>query len=85
MGSSDSSLSLCSCREESVRAGLVGDTGESGGEDEVGKEVEGDAESCEALSTPFGVGELLLVLLVLLAETESLSHSGTPRNDEALL
>lgn len=29
MGSSDSSLSLSSCREDSVRTGLVGDTGEA--------------------------------------------------------
>lgn len=45
MGSSDSSLSLSSCREDSVRTGLVGDTGEVGGEAEVGEEVEGDAGS----------------------------------------
>lgn len=45
MGSSDSSLSLSSCREDSVRTGLVGVTGETGGEDEVEKEVEGDSAS----------------------------------------
>lgn len=83
MGSSDSSLSLSSCRDDSVRTGLVGDTGETGGEGEVGEEVEGDAASCEAASASFEVAELLLVLPALLGEKESVSHPEAPREDEA--
>lgn len=75
MGSSDSSLSLSSCREEKVRTGLVGETGETGGEDEVGKEVEGDAESCESPSASFVMAALLPELL---AEKESKTHPAAP-------
>lgn len=83
MGSSESSLSLSSCREDSVRTGLVGDKGEAEGEGEVGEEVEGDAASSEAPSAPFVVGEPLLVLPMLLGEEESVSHPGAPREDDA--
>lgn len=76
MGSSDSSLSLSSCREDSVRTGLVGDTGETGGEDEVEKEVEGDSASWESPSASFVKAALLPVLL---AEKESMSPPGAPR------
>lgn len=75
MGSSDSSLSLSSCREEKVRTGLVGETGETGGEDEVGKEVEGDAESCESPSASFVMAALLPELL---AEKESKTQPAAP-------
>lgn len=83
MGSSDSSLSLSSCREDSVRTGLVGDTGEAGGEGEVGEEVEGDAGCCVAPSAPLVVAELLLGLPALMAEEESVSHPGAPLEDDA--
>lgn len=75
MGSSDSSLSLSSCREDKVRTGLVGDTGETGGEDEVGEEVEGDSVSCESPSASCVMAALLPELL---AEKESMSHPGAP-------
>lgn len=76
MGSSDSSLTLSSCREDSVRAGLVGDTGEAGGGGEVGEEVEGDAGSCESPSAP-------LVWTELLGEEGAVSHTGAPLEDDA--
>lgn len=72
MGSSDSSLSLSSCREEKVRTGLVGETG---AEDEVGKEVEGDAESCEFPSASFVMAALLPELL---EEKESKAQPAAP-------
>lgn len=75
MGSSDSSLSLSSCREDRERTGLVGDTGEAGGEDEVGKEVEGDSVSCDSLSETFVTATLLPVPL---ADKESTSNPGAP-------
>lgn len=75
MGSSDSSLSLSSCREDSVRTGLVGDTGKTGGEDEVEKEVEGDSASWESPSASFVKAALLPVRL---AEKESMSPPGAP-------
>lgn len=60
-----------------MRAGLVGETGETGGEDEdeVGKEVEGDAESCESPSASFVMAALLPELL---AEKESKTHPAAP-------
>lgn len=45
MGSSDSSLSLSSCSDDSVMTGLVSITGEVGGEGELGVEVEEEAPS----------------------------------------
>lgn len=66
-----------------MRTGLVGDTGVTGGEGEVGEEVEGDTNSCEAPSAAFVGAELLLVLSVLLGEKESVSHPGASREDEA--
>lgn len=81
MGSSDSSLSPSSCREDSVRTGLVGDTGEAGGEGEVGEEVEGDAGSCEAPSAPGAVAELPRTLPG--EEEEAVSHPGAPLEDDA--
>lgn len=83
MGSSDSSLSLSSCREDSVRMGLVGDTGETGGEGEVEKEVEGDSASSEAPSAPFVFAGLVLVFPALLVGKESVSHPGGPLEDKA--
>lgn len=83
MGSSDSSLSLCSCKEDSVRTGLVGDTGEAGGEGEVGEEVEGDAGSCEAASAPLVVAEPPLVPPTLPGEDGALSHPEAPLEDDA--
>lgn len=82
MGSSDSSLSLSSCREDNVRTGLVGDTGEAGGEGEVGEEVEGDATSCEASSAPAVVVKLLLELPALMGENESVPQPGAPLEDD---
>lgn len=83
MGSSESSLSLSSCREDSVRTGLVGDTREAGGETEVGEEVEGDdAVSCVAASAPPLVAELPLVLPVLLGEEGAVSHPGAALEDD---
>lgn len=68
MGSSDSSLSLSSSSEDSVRTGLVGDNGETGGEGEVGEEVEGDTISCEAPSAGTVGAELLPAFPVLPGE-----------------
>lgn len=82
MGSSDSSLSLSSCREDSVRTGLVGDTREAGGETEVGEEVEGHVVSCVAASAPPLVAELPLVLPVLLGEEGAVSHPGAALEDD---
>lgn len=83
MGSSDSSLSLSSCREDSVRTGLVGDAMEPGGEPEVGEEVEGHAVSCVAPSAPSPVVELPPVLFMLLGEEGVVSQPGAPLEDEA--
>lgn len=80
MGSSDSSLSLSSSRDDSVRTGLVGDAGVTGGEGETGEEVEGEATSCEAQPAPSGS---LLAVAALLGETGSVSHPGAPREDKA--
>lgn len=79
MGSSDSSLSLSSCREDSVRTGLVADMGEVGGDGEVEEEVEGDAASWAGPSAPLAEVELLLLLLsVVLREEGATSHPGAP-------
>lgn len=83
MGSSDSSLSLSSCREDSVRTGLVSETREAGGEGEVGAEVEGDAGSWEGLSVPLVVAGLTLVHPALLGVEEAVSHTGAPLEDNA--
>lgn len=83
MGSSDSSLSLSSCREDSLRTGLVGDTGEAGGEGEVGDEIEGDAGAWGAPSAPLVVAELPLVLPTLLGEEGTVSHPAAPLEDDA--
>lgn len=80
MGSSDSSLSLSSSRDDSVRTGLVGDAGVTGGEGETGEEVEGEAASSEAPPAPSGS---LLAVATLLGEPGSVSHPGAPREDEA--
>lgn len=84
MGSSDSSLSLSSCREDSVRTGLVGDTGEAGGEGEVAEEVEGDSSS-------WGVSSTSLVVVVepprllpkLVGEEAAVSQPAAPLEDDA--
>lgn len=85
MGSSDSSLSLSlsSCREDSVRMGLVGDAGETGAEGEVEKEVEGNSASNEALSAPSMFAGLVLVFPALLVGKESMSQPGGSLEDEA--
>ncbi|TNN51918.1 hypothetical protein EYF80_037889 [Liparis tanakae] len=86
-GSSDSSLSPSSCREESVRTGLLGDTGEAGGEGEVGEEevegeeVHGDAGSCDPQSAPLVGAELPLVLL---EEEGDASHPAASLENDAL-
>lgn len=53
----------------------MGETGETGGEDEVGKEVEGDAESCESPSASFVMAALSPELL---AEKESKTQPAAP-------
>lgn len=84
MGSSDSSLSRSSsCREDSVWTGLVGDTGEAGGEGEVGDEVEGDVGSCVAPSAPPVGAELLLVLPTPPGDEGSVSQPGASLEDDA--
>lgn len=77
MGSSESSLSLSSCREDSVRTGLVADMGEAGADGEVEEEVEGDAASWAGPSAPLVEVELLLLSMVL-GEEEATSHPGAP-------
>lgn len=81
MGSSDSSLSRSSCREDRVSTGLVGDTGEAGGEGEVGEEVEGDAGSCGVTSAPLVVEEEPLALSILLGEEGAVSPPGPALED----
>lgn len=66
-----------------MRTGLAGESGEAGGDGEVGDEVEGDSASGEAASAPIEVAELLLVSPVLLGEKESMSHPGAPREKDA--
>lgn len=84
MGSSDSSLSLSSCREDSVRTGLVGDAGEAGGEGEVLEEVEGDSSSwAAASSTSLAVVEPPRLLPKLAGEEAALSHPAAPLEDNA--
>lgn len=82
MGSSDSSLSLSSCKEDNVRPGLVGDTGEAGGEGEAGEDVEGDTGSCGGQSSPLVLAEPLL-LPMLLGE-EGASHPVAPREEDTI-
>lgn len=77
MGSSDSSLSRSSCKEDSERTWLVGDTREAGGEAEVGEEVEGDAGSWVAPLVPS------LVLPKLQGDEGALSHPGAPLEEDA--
>lgn len=80
--SSDSSLSLSSCREDSVRTGLVCDTGDMGGEGEdEEEEVEGDAASWDTPSTPLALVELLLLLPTLLGGEGTVSDPGVPLRD----
>lgn len=55
MGSSDSSLSLSSCRDASVRTGLPGGVGDAGAE--VGEDVEGDTGAGGERSPPDVVSE----------------------------
>ncbi|MEQ2194704.1 hypothetical protein XENOCAPTIV_001820, partial [Xenoophorus captivus] len=66
--------------EDSVRTGLVCDTGETGGEEEK-EEVEGDAASWDAPSAPLTLAELPLVLPVLLGDEGTVSDPGAPRRD----
>lgn len=74
MGSSESSLSLCSCSEERVNTGQVGETGEEGGEGDEGEEGEEVEGSCETPSSP----------LVLPGEEEGApSPPGTPLKEDA--
>lgn len=65
-----------------MRTGLVGVAGETGGEDEVEKEVEGDSASRESPSASFVKAALLPGPL---AERESMSPPGAPGQEEALL
>lgn len=65
-----------------MRTGLLGDTGETGREGEVEKEVEGDSASRESPSASVVRAALLPAPL---AEKESMPHPGAPGQDEALL
>lgn len=79
MGSSDSSLSRSSSRDDSVRTGLLGEAGVMGGEGEageeevVGEEVEGQEVSASCGAPPAPSGSLL----------EAPGESGWPSKPEA--
>lgn len=78
--SSDSSLSLSSCREDSVRTWLVCDTGETGGEGEE-VDVEGDGSPWDTPSAPLELVELPLVLPALLGDEGTVSDPAAPLRD----
>lgn len=67
-----------------MSTGLVGDTGEAGGEGEVGVEVEGVAGSSEAASAPLDVAEPPFKLLGEEEEEGAVLPSGAPLEDSAV-